>query len=480
MNGGLDEAPRNDVSLLIVDDDPGAIHLLRRALSSYGDVRFATSGVEGLRLAAEFPPDLVLLDAEMPDMSGLELCRAFKSDPRLAPVPLIFVTSHGGGELEALALDQGAADFLSKPVVATQVCARVRAQLRLRELDRSRRHLTERLELALAAGRLGAWEWWLETDQLIWHASMASLRGDSAARVQRFRDHLLGLAPEDQARLRTTVESSLKTGRGSSTEYGVRVGDDRRQLKSRLLPVLDDRGQISRIVGIDQDITDAHRASTQQGSANRQLEQFAYFAAHELQAPARQMAAFASLAREQLAAGRLGELDEFLGQIEQAGQRMRQQIHSFLDLARHRLSEPGEWSHRPMSELVQRVWSELATEAAEHGARLQLQALSPAYVPVNLIAHVWRKLLLDGIRRHGAGSPLVQVGEQASEYGLAYYVEHAGPEPAAASGESGTGLGLELCQKVVQVLGGRLWHAPGPQGGVRVLFTLGQPPEPRL
>jgi two-component system, sensor histidine kinase and response regulator len=70
--------------ILLVDDDPGAIQLMGRILSGEGAVRFATNGDDALRLARTSPPDLILLDAEMPGMSGFEVCAALKAEPTLA------------------------------------------------------------------------------------------------------------------------------------------------------------------------------------------------------------------------------------------------------------------------------------------------------------------------------------------------------------------------------------------------------------
>ena len=65
----------NHDNILLVDDDPGAVQLLGRILSGSGNLRFATSGEDGLRLAHESAPDLILLDAEMPGMSGFRSSR---------------------------------------------------------------------------------------------------------------------------------------------------------------------------------------------------------------------------------------------------------------------------------------------------------------------------------------------------------------------------------------------------------------------
>lgn len=103
-------------------------------LSQYPAQQFATSGEEALRLARKAPPDLIVLDLDMPGMSGFDVCKALKADPALAQVPVIFATSHSGTALEIAALETGAADFVTKPLVAAQVTARVRAQLRARSL----------------------------------------------------------------------------------------------------------------------------------------------------------------------------------------------------------------------------------------------------------------------------------------------------------------------------------------------------------
>jgi len=126
--------PSREVRLLLVDDDPTVIQAMSRMLARYPDQRFATSGEAALRLAREVPPDLVLLDVDMPGMSGFEVCEELKADPLMAHVPVIFVTSHDAPALEVAALQNGAADFVTKPLVAEQLTARVRAHLRAKRL----------------------------------------------------------------------------------------------------------------------------------------------------------------------------------------------------------------------------------------------------------------------------------------------------------------------------------------------------------
>lgn len=122
-------------SVLLVDDDPTAIRILSHILSDYAPLRFATSGQVALKLARESVPDLVMLDVEMPEFSGFETCKAFKSDPSLASVPIVFITSHESPQLETVGLQLGAADFIGKPPHASLVLARVRTYHQLKMLS---------------------------------------------------------------------------------------------------------------------------------------------------------------------------------------------------------------------------------------------------------------------------------------------------------------------------------------------------------
>jgi diguanylate cyclase (GGDEF)-like protein len=120
-----------DCSILVVDDDPIAIKLVCQILSTHSNVRFATSGPDALRLVRASPPELILLDGEMPGQNGFEVCKILKADPAYAHIPIIFVTAHDDEAFETLALTLGAADFISKPFSAAKMKLRVTLHLQL-------------------------------------------------------------------------------------------------------------------------------------------------------------------------------------------------------------------------------------------------------------------------------------------------------------------------------------------------------------
>lgn len=125
-----------DTELLLVDDDPASIQVLGRTLAGLGRLRFAMDGQAALAMALEIPPDLILLDAEMPGLDGYGVLEAMRDIPALAGTPTILVTGHDSDAAEQRALALGARDFMTKPVRPALIAARARTLLELRVCER--------------------------------------------------------------------------------------------------------------------------------------------------------------------------------------------------------------------------------------------------------------------------------------------------------------------------------------------------------
>jgi two-component system, OmpR family, KDP operon response regulator KdpE len=114
--------------ILVIDDEPQITRVLRAALSAQAyDVRTANDPEEGLRVFKDWPPDLVITDLMMPGMSGVEVCRAIRSQGA-TPVLVLSVREHERSKVEAL--DAGADDYVTKPFGIQELLARVRAHVR--------------------------------------------------------------------------------------------------------------------------------------------------------------------------------------------------------------------------------------------------------------------------------------------------------------------------------------------------------------
>lgn len=121
-------------NLLLVDDDPGTIQAMATALAGQGMLRFATSGEDARRLIRQSQPDLVMLDDDMPGLTGYELCCQLKADPLTAGIPIMFVTGNSDLQAEIRGLEAGAVDFIAKPINPPLLRARVRTHLRVKRL----------------------------------------------------------------------------------------------------------------------------------------------------------------------------------------------------------------------------------------------------------------------------------------------------------------------------------------------------------
>lgn len=136
--------------ILIVDDQVTNIKILREAVRELGEVYFATSGLAALEMAKRCVPDLVLLDIEMQDMDGYQVCAQLKADPALRDAAVIFVTSHTQVQFELQALAHGAVDFLQKPLNVPIARARISTHVLLhtetKKLAGARRDLEDLIQ----------------------------------------------------------------------------------------------------------------------------------------------------------------------------------------------------------------------------------------------------------------------------------------------------------------------------------------------
>ena len=136
--------------ILVVDDDPASLQLLVDVIGRQGyHVRPANNGELALRSAANFVPELILLDVQMPGLDGYQVCRRLKAEPKTRDVPVLFLSALQDTESKVRGLAVGAVDFISKPFQAEEVLARVHTHLLLARtrnaLDALCLHLTERV-----------------------------------------------------------------------------------------------------------------------------------------------------------------------------------------------------------------------------------------------------------------------------------------------------------------------------------------------
>ena len=139
--------PSENASIMVVDDQPANLKLLEDMLKVRGyKVRSFPRGRLALAAAVQNPPDLFLLDINMPEMNGYEVCERLKSDPALSAAPVIFLSALSATEDKVKAFQAGGADYITKPFQLEEVQARIQTRFRLSALQQALRQQNDQLE----------------------------------------------------------------------------------------------------------------------------------------------------------------------------------------------------------------------------------------------------------------------------------------------------------------------------------------------
>ncbi|MFH1420038.1 MAG: diguanylate cyclase [Planctomycetota bacterium] len=126
----------NNKKVLVVDDDPAMLHLLSKYLLGCGyEVLTAANGPEAIQIAGTDAPPIIITDWAMPEMDGIELCRALRAHEGIRFAYIIVVTAHSNTERLSQAFEMGADDFLSKPICKPELLARIRVGEHIFQLE---------------------------------------------------------------------------------------------------------------------------------------------------------------------------------------------------------------------------------------------------------------------------------------------------------------------------------------------------------
>ena len=117
--------------ILIVDDEPNNLQLLRQILKGKYQLSMATNGLQAIELVEKIKPDLILLDIMMPELDGYQTCIKLKAMAKTAAIPVIFITAKTDIQDEKYGFDIGAVDYITKPISGATVLARVKTHLAL-------------------------------------------------------------------------------------------------------------------------------------------------------------------------------------------------------------------------------------------------------------------------------------------------------------------------------------------------------------
>ncbi|MFE1601992.1 response regulator [Methylobacterium sp. ID0610] len=373
------------VNILLVDDQPGKLLSYEVILSELGDTLLkATSAREALEHLLRTEIAVVLIDVCMPELDGFELATMIREHPRYQHVAIIFVSAIQISDLDHLrGYEAGAVDYVPVPVVPAVLRAKVRifAELyrKTRQLERLNaeleRHVAERTaaleastarlreseqrrSLALAAGRMGSWDWDPATREYTWDEGQYRLFGvDPAGFVPTPESVDALLHPEDRARMRALGRHAARTGEPFDAEFRiVRPDGETRWCVAGAATTLDAAGR-RRLSGVTHDITARKRAEEALIDLNRELERRIEERTREREAALAQL----------FEAQKLDTIGQLTGGVAHDFNNLLMAVLGSLELLEKRLDPQDDLAHRLAGNAIQ---------GAQRGAALTQRLLA--------------------------------------------------------------------------------------------------------
>lgn len=450
--------------VLVVDDNGDMRGYIRRLLSRAGyEVETAADGQEAMELAIASRPDLVLSDVMMPGLDGFGLLKSLRANPASQGIPVILVSARAGEEARSEGLDAGADDYLTKPFSARELLARVSAHVKL---ARVRRQAEDQAKLILESITDGFFA--LDRD---WKFTYVNSEGERLIGFRR--KEMMGKTLWEAYPQAVGTMFYDQYTRAMQERVPVEFESFYPPLNSwfRVKAYPSESGGLSVFY---ENIDERKRAEEELRRANQDLEQFAYSASHDLQEPLRNVAIFSQLLKKKYS-NQLDEIgEEYLTHVVNGAKRMGSLLSDLL--AYTRVGSSGEEAVVPThSEAVlQQVLIDLGQMLTESGAKVTHDRLPVVSVRPSHLQQLFLNLIGNAIKyRKDSEAPRVHVSALRQDacwrFAIADNGIGIGPEYRerifglfkrlhnSSDKYTGTGIGLAICQKIVDQYGGRIW-----------------------
>ncbi|MEG4282736.1 ATP-binding protein [Microcoleus sp. A006_D1] len=418
-------------NILVVDDTPENLRLLSTMLTHRGYApRCVINGQMALRACNSNPPDLILLDIMMPEMNGYEVCQHLKSEPKTREIPVIFISAKDEVFDKVNAFAVGAVDYISKPFQFEEVLARIESHLTLRNLQKQLKEQNVLLQEEII-NRLAVEKTLQEKNQIL----------------------------QEEISTRRAVEKALQ-------EQNLLLQQEisnRQRAESALL-----------------------KSNQELARSNAELEQFAYVASHDLQAPLATIASYAQLLEKRYKDQLDSQAIKFIGNIVQGCTRMQILIDDLLEYSRvGRSGKPFQMTD--CNHAVQQAIVNLQGAIRDTQAVVTYTELPAVMGDSSQFAQLFQNLIGNAIKYRHDAPPQVHITACQQEENWLFSVSDNGIGIASQHQErifqifqrlhtqreySGTGIGLAICQKIVERHGGSIWVESEPGQGSTFHFTL--------
>lgn len=379
-------------------------------------------------------------------------------------------------------------------VQATDVTDRKLTERNLRKAQQELSELTNRFQISTRAAKLGTWDWQIEKDILIWDETMMGIYGITkdqfSGHLKDWKDYMID---EDKAVFQNMIDWISTGEKELNTEFRIKRPDGAiRYIKSVASVQQDEAGMTLGIIGANWDITQEKEAEQEQIRArqlelrNRELEQFAYVASHDLQEPLRTVISFVGLLKR----GYKDQLDQrandYIQFVVEASSRMSQLIKGLLEYSR--IGTNRELSLIDVSALVQQILIDLSAQINSTQALIEVNQLPLIKGYETEMRMLFQNLISNAIKfRKTNQQPYIKIGVKEEKKMWVFSITDDGIGIAPMYKEQifvlfqrlhgrvkyeGTGIGLAHCQKVVDLHGGTIWVESELNKGSTFFFSI--------
>jgi len=418
-------------NILVVDDTAENLRLLSTMLTQSGyTTRCVINGKMALRACNSNPPDLILLDIMMPEMNGYEVCQHLKLEAKTREIPVIFISAKDEVFDKVNAFAVGGVDYISKPFQFEEVLARIESHLSLRNLQKQLKEQNVLLQEEITS-RLAV-EKTLQEKNLILQQEISTRRAVEKALQEQ------NLVLQQEISNRQRAESAL--------------------LKS----------------------------NQELARSNAELEQFAYVASHDLQAPLATIASYAQLLEKRYKDQLDSKASKFIDNIVHGCTRMQTLIDDLLEYSRvGRSRKPFQLTD--CNHAVEQALANLQGAIRETQAVVTVSELPAVMGDISQLVQLFQNLVGNSIKYRHDAPPVVHITAckqekdwlfSVSDNGIGIATQHQArifqifQRLHTQKEYSGTGIGLAICQKIVERHGGYIWVESKPGQGSTFYFTV--------
>ncbi len=352
-----------------------------------------------------------------------------------------------------------------------------------------------RLNLALEAGGMGAWEWDIGAGRVTWSPQLEAIHGLPAGTFGgTFEDYQRDMHPEDRDRVLIAIREALEKREDYRVEYRIILPDGKiAWLEARGRLTVDSKGEPERMAGICTDITDRKQAeeeffrqANRLARSNADLREFAYVASHDLQEPLRNIASFTQMLNQRYKGRFDADADQYIKYVTDAAGRMTHLIRDLLGYTRLLNADELPLTNVSLGESVGVALRDLQTSIDENHAVVDVAPLPTVRGDKVQLTQLFQNLIGNAIKYRRSEAPhicisaeprgqdvVLSVRDNGLGIGSAYHERIFGVFKRLHGAERpGTGIGLAICKKIVEKHGGVIWVESTPGQGSTFKFSI--------